>query len=173
MRKVALMAGLLSVFSLGYAYSWGFIDEKYGYEAKELEVRANVVKPLDLYVEGVDFGNVPAGKIKDHVDKVGKIEVKGSSNETVRFFILENHQNLGDANTLVLNPIKLKHSNGDVIEYTPEFTMNDEVATTSATTYALNEEGKVTLFVKGKVDAGAAKSLGEYKNNLIVRVKYE
>lgn len=175
MKKIALMAGLLSIFSLGYAGVWDSVDSKYGYETRELEVKANVVTALDLQVEGVDFGNIPAGKVKDYPDRNGKIAVTGSNGETVRLFVLEGAQNLGDMNSLVNRPIKLKHINGgnDVIEYTPEFSLNGETATTNSTTYALSNEGNLNLTVKGKIDAGQAKELGEYNNTLTIRVKYE
>lgn len=173
MKKIALVAGLLLAFSLGYVGVWDAVDTKYGYQTREMEVKANVVKALELEVEGVDFGNVPTGKVKDHADKVGKIAVKGSSNETVRLFVLEGTTNLGNENSLVTKPIKLKHTSGDYVLYTPEFSLNNESATTNSTTYALNNEGKLNLTVKGQIDAGQAKTLGEYNNTLTVRVKYE
>lgn len=175
MRKIAIVAGLVSVFSLGYAGVWEAVDSKYGYETEELEVRANVVKTLDLEVEGVDFGNVPSGKVKDYPDKNGKISVTGSSGETVRLFILNGAENLGSSNSLVVRPIVLKHvgDGNSSIEYSPEFSLNNELTTTNSPTYSLNEEGKLALTVKGKIDAGKASSLGEYTSTLTVRVKYE
>lgn len=181
MKKIALMAGLLSIFSLGYAASfeevWNEADTKYGYKTTELTVTANVVTALDLEVENVEFGNVPAGKLKDNPDKNGEIKVKGSANETVRLFILEGTKNLGDMNSLVINPIQLKRVGGsadEFVSFTPEFALeSNPETTTNATTYALNGEGNLNLIVNGKIDAGKATTLGEYSNTLTVRVKYE
>lgn len=173
MKKLMLLAGVLGVFSLGYADLWEQTDNKYGYATKDLEVIANVVDPIDLQVENVTVGNVPKGKIKDHVDKSGKISVTGTAGENVQLFLYdEKNEFLGDGQTLVKRPIDLKGKEGSIVKYNPAFAIEGG-RDTDVAVYQLNDAGKLNLVVKGGVDAGATTSLGEHKGILKVRVKYE
>ena len=78
MKKLLLLAGILAIS--GAAFSAGV-------EA-ELEVKAQIVKPLTLTTEPVDFGILVAGQTglistRDGIGKNGKILLSGGAKENV------------------------------------------------------------------------------------------
>jgi len=77
MKKLLLLAGILAIS--GVAFSAGV-------EA-ELEVKAQIVKPLTLTTEPVDFGILVAGQgrvsTRDGIGKNGKILLSGGAKENV------------------------------------------------------------------------------------------
>lgn len=89
MRKKILL-GVLALSTIitaaGIEDVMNEVNNKYGYASGNLKISAEVVAPITLEVEELDFGTVPMGKIKDTPMKEGKIKIEGAAGKNVQLF---------------------------------------------------------------------------------------
>lgn len=177
--KKKILLGVLAFSSIvaaaGIEDIMNEVNNKYGYASGNLKVSAEVVSPITLEVEELDFGTVPMGKIKDTPMKEGKIKIEGAAGKNVQLFFYPTGSGSAIANGGMLTknvPIELINTtnrNSKII-YSPRVLDNNSDLYTN--TVAL-VNGSKTLVVTGSVDAAGAQDLGKYETNMTVRVKYQ
>lgn len=178
MRKKILL-GVLALSTIitaaGIEDVMNEVNNKYGYASGNLKISAEVVAPITLEVEELDFGTVPMGKIKDIPMKEGKIKIEGAAGKNVQLFFYPTGSGSAIANGGMLTknvPIELINTTNkdSKIIYLPRIL--DEHVDLNTNTVAL-VDGSKTLIVTGSVDAAGAQDLGKYETNMTVRVKYQ
>lgn len=131
-----------------------------------LQIKAEVVTPLSLTLNPLDFGIVAQGGTKT-ASNPGEIKITGQTGRTVNISFTSN----GVENNLFANQVTLTHENqdGQSIIYTPNVTLDG--VTLNSQTIALNN-GNAELKVGGTVTAAADAALGNYNTDVVVRVAY-
>lgn len=158
MRKTLLLLGAMGIFATLLAND----IETSG----NLQIKAEVVTPLSLTLNPLDFGIVAQGGTKT-ASNPGEIKITGQTGRTVNISFTSN----GVENNLFANQVTLTHENqdGQSIIYTPNVTLDG--ATLNSQTIALNN-GNAELKVGGTVTAAADAALGNYNTDVVVRVAY-
>ncbi|WP_294658289.1 DUF4402 domain-containing protein [uncultured Fusobacterium sp.] len=159
MKKTLLLLGALGVFaSLSAANA---IDA-----SGNLQIKAEVVKPLTLTLEALDFGIVAQGGTKTAANP-GAIKIEGQEGRNVSISFTSN----GVDNNLFANEVALNHetAEGQTIVYTPNVTLDGAKLSNSTITLT---EGSAELKVGGTVTAAADAALGNYNTDVVVRVAY-
>lgn len=158
MRKILLLLGAMGIFATLLAND----IETSG----NLQIKAEVVTPLSLTLNPLDFGIVAQGGTKT-ASNPGEIKITGQTGRTVNISFTSN----GVENNLFANQVTLTHENqdGQSIIYTPNVTLDG--VTLNSQTIALNN-GNAELKVGGTVTAAADAALGNYNTDVVVRVAY-
>lgn len=158
MKKTLLLLGALGVFTSLLAND----IETSG----NLQIKAEVVTPLTLTLNPLDFGIVAQGGTKT-ASNPGEIKITGQNGRSVNVSFTSN----GLENNLFANEVTLNHEtqDGQTITYRPEVTLaGSKLANQSI---ALND-GNVELKVGGTVTASSNAALGNYNTDVVVRVAY-
>lgn len=158
MKKTLLLLGAMGIFATLLAND----IETSG----NLQIKAEVVTPLSLTLNPLDFGIVAQGGTKT-ASNPGEIKITGQTGRTVNISFTSN----GVENNLFANQVTLTHENqdGQSIMYTPNVTLDG--VTLNSQTIALNN-GNAELKVGGTVTAAADAALGNYNTDVVVRVAY-
>lgn len=158
MKKTLLLLGAMGIFATLLAND----IETSG----NLQIKAEVVTPLSLTLNPLDFGIVAQGDTKT-ASNPGEIKITGQTGRTVNISFTSN----GVENNLFANQVTLTHENqdGQSIIYTPNVTLDG--VTLNSQTIALNN-GNAELKVGGTVTAAADAALGNYNTDVVVRVAY-
>lgn len=160
MKKTLLLLGAMGVLA-----SLSFADN--AIEASgNLQIKAEVVTPLTLTLNPLDFGIVAQGGTKT-ASTPGAIKISGQQGRTVNISFNSN----GQANNLFANKVTLNHATieGKTILYTPDVTLAG--AKLNSQTITLND-GNAELKVGGTVTAASDAELGNYNTDVVVRVAY-
>lgn len=131
-----------------------------------LQIKAEVVKPLALTTETLDFGIVAQGGTKT-ASQTGSVKIGGQAGRTVSLSFVSN----GAENNLFANDVSLTHvaDENQTILYKPNVTIDGSKLNSS--TLSLND-GSVELKVGGTVTVASDASLGDYTTDVVVRVAY-
>lgn len=158
MKKTLLLLGAMGIFATLLAND----IETSG----NLQIKAEVVTPLSLTLNPLDFGIVAQGGTKT-ASNPGEIKITGQTGRTVNISFTSN----GVENNLFANQVTLTHENqdGQSIMYTPNVTLDGVIL--NSQTIALNN-GNAELKVGGTVTAAADAALGNYNTDVVVRVAY-
>lgn len=158
MKKTLLLLGALGVFTSLLAND----IETSG----NLQIKAEVVTPLTLTLNPLDFGIVAQGGTKT-ASNPGEIKITGQNGRSVNVSFTSN----GLENNLFANEVTLNHEtqDGQTITYRPEVTLDGSKLANQS--IALND-GNVELKVGGTVTASSNAALGNYNTDVVVRVAY-
>lgn len=131
-----------------------------------LQIKAEVVTPLKLTTEPLDFGIVAQGGTKT-ASETGSVKIEGQAGRTVSLSFVSN----GVDNNLFADDISLTHVSDEsqTIIYKPNVTLDGSKLNSS--TISLND-GSAELKVGGTVTVSSDASLGEYNTDVVVRVAY-
>ena len=156
LKKILLSSFLISSFALANAIE----------VTGNLQIKAEVVKPLTLTTEPLDFGIVAQGGTKT-ASQSGSIKIEGQAGRTVNLSFISN----GADNNLFANDISLTHVDDEnqTILYKPNVTL--EGSKLNSSTISLND-GSAELKVNGTVTVASDASLGKYNTDVVVRVAY-
>lgn len=125
MKKLLLLASILAVS--GVTLGAGMSD------SADLNVKAQIIKPLKVSTTPVDFGILTQGQTNASEEKAGEIKIEGEKGKVV-FIKLEN----------LVEPSFLGHNSGVTLVNT-----NDESSTLNAILYSIDEgrngEGRLPI----------------------------
>lgn len=131
-----------------------------------LQIKAEVVTPLTLSTEPLDFGIVAQGGTKTS-SQSGLIKIEGQVGRTVNVSFTSN----GVDNNLFANDVTLQHETveGQTIRYSPNVTLEGAKLNSSSINLT---DGTADLKVGGTVTASSDATIGKYNTDVIVRVAY-
>lgn len=172
MKKLLLLAGILAIS--GVAFSAGV-------EA-ELEVKAQIVKPLTLTTEPVDFGILVAGQgrvsTRDGIGKNGKILLSGGAKENVLLKVEGFNEGIGAGKGAGVYLTNINDTNSKLIatlassdEHHPSLNL-EKIFNTP---YSLDEKGSLEFPVYGILQDGVPTNAtpGQYTGTIKVTADYE
>lgn len=155
-KKILLSLLLISTFALANDIE----------ASGSLKITAEVVKPLTLTTEPLNFGIVAQGGTKT-ASESGSIKIEGQAGRSVNLSFISN----GVENNLFKDDISLSHISDEsqTILYRPNVTLEGSKLNTSTITL---DGGEIELKVGGTVTASSDALLGEYNTDVTIRVAY-
>lgn len=170
--KVLLVMGLSSVVFAGQGTA---ARDENGYAVDGIvNVRAEVVEPITLTTENVDFGRVARGTVGNTPLREGKVHITAGNLYAANFKVTiyeGDHaiSNLEDGIRLT----KDGSVRGAQLKYVPKFYAEGKELTVNNGEISLQGRANRTILVKGTLDVPREADLGTYTNDMTVRVAYD
>lgn len=170
--KVLLVMGLSSVAFAGQ----GTVNRgNDGYAVDGIvNVRAEVVEPITLTTENVDFGRVARGTVGNTPFREGKVQISAGNLVTANFkvTIYEGDKPVGNLQDGI-RLLKDGNVRGPQLKYVPKFYADGKELTVNNGEISLQGRANRTISVKGTLDVPRDAELGIYAKDMTVRVAYD
>jgi len=175
MKKLLLLAGILAISGITFSAE------------ADLEVKAQIVKPLTLTTEPVDFGILVAGQgrvsTRDGIGKNGKISLLGGAKENVRLKVEGFNEGIGSGKGAGVYLTNINDNNSKLVAtlgsedigngHGHNISINLEKMFENS--FALKENGSLEFPVYGILEDGVPLNAtpGQYTGTIKVTADYE
>lgn len=170
--KVLLVLGLSSVVFAGEGTA---TRDNNGYAVDGIvNVRAEVVEPITLTTENVDFGRVARGTVGNTPLREGKVQISAGNLYAANFkvTIYEGNKAVGNLQDGI-RLTKDGNTRGPQLKYVPKFYAEGRELTVNNGEISLQGRANRTISVKGTLDVPRDAELGTYTKDMTVRVAYD
>ena len=173
MKKILLITGIIALSLSAFATS--------AHDAKEatVEVKAKVVKPLDIKTTPLDYG-IMIPEEEKWGDTPGTVTITGTRGENIKFFVKESeeagykeYEGPKQKHNVILTTGEGNSENQKLKTELTLFTPGDQGDSLDTGVLLLDNEGKKEFLVDGPAKASQNQEHGEYKGKIFVKAMYE